>query len=1256
MAVTPAARALFQAHKNRFTGTLRVSSGGRTSRFFLKEGDLVDLDVAFGYQTPAQALLSRGRVATRQLDALWARGSGAVPDEDLVDETALEPEDVEATWLLVTLRRVCALGDQVEVEPGEVAAQFHLAGARAVRVAFEPDSVAGDEVFRCVSPDGCAEWILGENERAFLDALNEFRAPEALDPERLSLLRVLELEGKVEALSENEWKRREVERLAEEARLKAEEEARLRAEEEQRAREEEERRLAEEARLRAEEEARLRAEEEQLAREEEERRLAEEARLRAEEEARLRAEEEQRLREEEARRLVEEARLRAEEEARLRAEEEQRAREEEERRLAEEARLRAEEEARLRAEEEARLRAEEEQRAREEEERRLAEEARLRAEEEARLRAEEEQRAREEEERRLAEEARLRAEEEQRAREEEERRLAEEARLRAEEEARLRTEEEQRLREEEERRLAEEARLRAEEEARLRAEEEQLAREEEERRLAEEARLRAEEEARLRAEEEARLRAEEEQRLREEEERRLAEEEARLRAEDELRRRHEEANRLAEEAWFRAEELQSQTDENERRRVAEEARLRADEEAQLRAEEEQRLREDEERRLAEEGRLRAEEEQRLREEEERRFAEEARLRAEAEQRLRDEEAARIAEEAWFRSEEAQRLAEQEQEQAQPLLADDAAVPVEPVVMTESWGDFIEPAPPGEAVDLSEQVLFFEETSAESLDASRRRAQEALSREMNEALLRAGATPVEDWLGESDPAQPVILADDAADQQSEPADSDPMPVLEATVDEFVIEPTATELELPVADVPDARTELEMPVVQLEPLAAIAEEKGGSSPWGTPTTPQPLILGPAAAVGSGGEGGLWQVDARGAEDASSSFEEALQHVDRNLEQMGVSFEELARTTPAHDDTPVEAIVETVEPVSAEPASEASGPVESSDSGTESGQTDSDFDDWSDDWSLDEDDLAGDPSDSAEVARLRRQRLLRRAMENMGTLPRPGGPVNVEVVTPSAPTPPMPAAAPAKAPAAASTDEQQLLKTIQEKHLAIQGDRNHFTVLGVSRQASRDDVKAAFLRLAKLFHPDRLPPALSAHSSKMTDIFEAIREAYEVLFDEQRRREYEKSLYAVAAKSPEEVGPARALEEFKKGDIFMRKRDFRTAEDHFARAYAMDAKAEYLAARGWAIYMDPTRKPEIGRARQMMVDAVKQTPSCDRAHYQLGVIARVENDMALAERHFREAVRANPRHLEAAQELRLIDMRKKKEQDKGKKGFFG
>ena len=101
-----------------------------------------------------------------------------------------------------------------------------------------------------------------------------------------------------------------------------------------------------------------------------------------------------------------------------------------------------------------------------------------------------------------------------------------------------------------------------------------------------------------------------------------------------------------------------------------------------------------------------------------------------------------------------------------------------------------------------------------------------------------------------------------------------------------------------------------------------------------------------------------------------------------------------------------------------------------------------------------------------------------------------------------------------------------------------------------------------------------------------------------------------------------------------------------------------ATSLAAQGWAIYMDPSRKAEAPQARQLMQKALGIDANNDRAHYQLGVIARVEGDMDRAERHFREAVRFNPKHLEANQELRLIEMRKKKAEAAPKKGggFFG
>lgn len=299
---------------------------------------------------------------------------------------------------------------------------------------------------------------------------------------------------------------------------------------------------------------------------------------------------------------------------------------------------------------------------------------------------------------------------------------------------------------------------------------------------------------------------------------------------------------------------------------------------------------------------------------------------------------------------------------------------------------------------------------------------------------------------------------------------------------------------------------------------------------------------------------------------------------------------------------------------------------------------------------DDLeGGSQGDSAEAARLRRQRLLKRAMENMGTMPpresSPSGITNAPVAPP--------ASHPVAAPAAPSPAEQQLAAQIEARFAQL-SRKDPFLILGIPPAASKDQVKAAFLNLAKIFHPDRLPPSLPHLAQKMSAVFEGIREAYENLHDDQKHA-------AWLAGTPGPARPASAQQQagdlFKMGEVFFKKRDYRQAEQHFAKAYALDKTANSLASQAWAVYMDPARKLEAPSARALMQKALSLDANSDRANYQLGVIARVEGDMDRAEKHFREAVRANPKHLEANQELRLIEMRKKKaDPKKGGGGFFG
>ena len=78
-----------------------------------------------------------------------------------------------------------------------------------------------------------------------------------------------------------------------------------------------------------------------------------------------------------------------------------------------------------------------------------------------------------------------------------------------------------------------------------------------------------------------------------------------------------------------------------------------------------------------------------------------------------------------------------------------------------------------------------------------------------------------------------------------------------------------------------------------------------------------------------------------------------------------------------------------------------------------------------------------------------------------------------------------------------------------MANNGKRDYYEVLGVSRQASDQEIKSAYRKLALQYHPDRNPGNHHAEES-----FKEAAEAYSVLSDSQKRAQYDRFGHAGVA----------------------------------------------------------------------------------------------------------------------------------------------
>lgn len=251
--------------------------------------------------------------------------------------------------------------------------------------------------------------------------------------------------------------------------------------------------------------------------------------------------------------------------------------------------------------------------------------------------------------------------------------------------------------------------------------------------------------------------------------------------------------------------------------------------------------------------------------------------------------------------------------------------------------------------------------------------------------------------------------------------------------------------------------------------------------------------------------------------------------------------------------------------------------------------------------------------------------------------------------APSPPQPPAkADVRVPTAGASPRNPLAASeiqsiIKAKVALVDQGADYFLLLGIKPDAPIEVVRSAFYGLVRRLHPD----LLIAVGLKVTDesqrLMARLNEAYAVLSSPERRREYELSLGNGVRQSAEAIVTAAitAEERYRRGNVALKRDDLAEAVREFEAAFELKKdEGDYLAMLTWARFCAaPNKEAAVAAARQGFERAARLAPESVTPRFWYGRLERVLGRSQQALGHFRWVVEQDPRHAEAAAEIRVL-----------------
>jgi tetratricopeptide (TPR) repeat protein len=223
----------------------------------------------------------------------------------------------------------------------------------------------------------------------------------------------------------------------------------------------------------------------------------------------------------------------------------------------------------------------------------------------------------------------------------------------------------------------------------------------------------------------------------------------------------------------------------------------------------------------------------------------------------------------------------------------------------------------------------------------------------------------------------------------------------------------------------------------------------------------------------------------------------------------------------------------------------------------------------------------------------------------------------------------------------DERQAQLTIQkirEAHDAL-SHQDYYETLHLNKEATRDEIKRAYFRLAKEYHPDRhFQSGLEEFTPQLEALFRRITEAYDTLLMERKRKEYDLELVSKRIKvrrdpSPEPLTEAQMVQ----GQQALQKGDLKAAAYLFEAAVkAAPGRAKSHAILAKTLARIPGRQRD---AETHYKTAIELDPSGVEHYLGLGLLYKKGGMTERARRQFEEALNWDPGNQTAKEELKKL-----------------